>query len=57
MTLLDYSTHKEPSSQYRFYLNDAPEFQKNLRVEVQHGNKGNNLSVTYSSTAFWYQIK
>lgn len=57
MTLLDYSTHKEPSSQYRFYLNDAPEFNHHLRVEVQHGNKGNNLSVTYSSTAFWYQIK
>lgn len=57
MTLLDYSTHKEPSSQYRFYLNDAPEFNNHLRVEVQHGNKGNNLSVTYSSTAFWYQIK
>jgi hypothetical protein len=57
MTLLDYSTHKEPSSQYRFYLNDAPEFNNRLRVEVQHGNKGNNLSVTYSSTAFWYQIK
>lgn len=57
MTWLDYSTNKEPSSQYRFYLNDAPEFQKNLRVEVQHGNKGNNLSVTYSSTAFWYQIR
>jgi len=57
MTLLDYSTNKEPSSQYRFYLNDAPEFTKHLRVEVQHGNKGNNLSVTYSSTAFWYQLR
>ena len=57
LTLLDYSTPKEPSSQYRFYLNDAPEFNDHLRVEVQHGNKGNNLSVTYSSTAFWYQTK
>ncbi len=57
VTLLDYSTHLEPSSQYRFYLNDAPEFRDRLRVEVQHGNKGNNLSVTYSSTAFWYQMK
>ena len=57
LTLLDYSTPKEPSSQYRFYLNDAPEFRNNLRVQVQHGNKGNNLSVTYSSTAFWYQTK
>ncbi|MDE3089230.1 MAG: DUF2961 domain-containing protein [Chloroflexota bacterium] len=57
VTLLDYSTPKEPSSQYRFYLNDAPEFRDHLRVEVQHGNKGNNLSVTYSSTAFWYQMK
>jgi hypothetical protein len=57
LTLLDYSSHREPSSQYRFYLNDAPEFQKRLRVEVQHGNKGNNLTVTYSSTAFWYQVR
>ena len=57
VTLLDYSTPLEPSSQYRFYLNDAPEFRDHLRVEAQHGNKGNNLSVTYSSTAFWYQTK
>lgn len=57
VTLLDYSTRKEPSSQYRFYLNDAPDFNNRLRVEVQHGNKGNNLSVTYSSTAFWYQMR
>jgi hypothetical protein len=57
MTWLDYSTNREPSSQYRFYLNDAPEFNDHLKVEVQHGNKGNNLSVTYSSTAFWYQMK
>jgi hypothetical protein len=57
MTLLDYSTPLEPSSQYRFYLNDAPEFHNHLHVEAQHGNKGNNLSVTYSSTAFWYQTK
>lgn len=56
VTLLDYSTRKEPSSQYRFYLNDAPEFREHLRVEAEHGNKGNNLSVTYSSTAFWYQL-
>jgi hypothetical protein len=57
VTLLDYSTLLEPSSQYRFYLNDAPEFHDHLHVEVQHGNMGNNLTVTYSSTAFWYQIK
>ncbi len=57
VTLLDYSTPLEPSSQYRFYLNDAPEFRNHLNVQVQHGNKGNNLSVTYSSTAFWYQMR
>jgi hypothetical protein len=57
VTLLDYSTPLEPSSQYRFYLNDAPEFHNHLNVQVQHGNKGNNLSVTYSSTAFWYQMR
>jgi hypothetical protein len=56
LTLMDYQRlNQEPSSQYRFYLNDAPEFFKRLRVEVQHGNKGNNLSITYSSTVFWYQ--
>jgi|GEM_PF-1647149 len=55
LTLLDYRSPREPSSQYRFYLNDAPEFQRHLRVQVQHGNKGNNLAVTYSSTVFWYQ--
>ncbi len=57
VTLLDYSQHTEPSSQYRFYLNDAPEFRDHLSVQVEHGNKGNNLTLTYSSTAFWYQIK
>ncbi len=57
VTLLDYSTQSEPSSQYRFYLNDAPEFRDHLRVEVEHGNKGNNLTMTYSSTAFWYQVR
>lgn len=57
VTLLDYALRTEPSSQYRFYLNDAPEFRERLRVEVEHGNKGNNLAITYSSTAFWYQVK
>jgi hypothetical protein len=57
VTLLDYAQHTEPSSQYRFYLNDAPEFRNHLSVQVEHGNKGNNLSVTYSSTAFWYQMR
>jgi hypothetical protein len=57
VTLLDYDSITEPSSQYRFYLNDAPEFRNHLRVEAQHGNKGNNLAVTYSSTVFWYQLK
>ncbi len=57
LTLLDYGTHTEPSSQYRFYVNDAPEFREHLRVDAQHGNKGNNLSITYSSTAFWYQVR
>ncbi|MBI3537536.1 MAG: DUF2961 domain-containing protein [Chloroflexi bacterium] len=57
LTLMDYNTNTEPSSQYRFYLNDAPEFRERLRVTAQHGNKGNNLSLTYSSTAFWYQMR
>jgi len=45
----------EKISQYRFYLTNKVEFTNSLRVEVEHGFKGNNLSVTYSSTAFWYQ--
>lgn len=45
----------EVVSQYRFYLSDKVEFQRSLLVEVEHGIKGNNLAVTYSSTAFWYQ--
>lgn len=44
----------EVTSQYRFYLTDAPEF-NNYRMEVEHGFYYNNLSVNYSSTAFWYQ--
>lgn len=45
----------EVTSQYRFYLTNKVEFRQSLRVEVEHGFIGNNLSVTYSSTAFWYQ--
>lgn len=45
----------EVVSQYRFFLTDKIEFQNSLRIEVEHGFKGNNLSVTYSSTSFWYQ--
>ncbi len=45
----------DAASQYRFYLTDSTEFRDSLRVEVEHGSKGNNSTVTYSSTAFWYQ--
>ncbi len=45
----------EVASQYRFYVTDAVDFKQSLGIEVEHGIIGNNLSVTYSSTAFWYQ--
>jgi len=51
-----WTKHREDAaSQYRFYLTDSIEFRDSLRVEVEHGSKGNNSTVTYSSTAFWYQ--
>ena len=46
---------EDAASQYRFYLTNSIEFRDSLRVEVEHGSKGNNCTVTYSSTAFWYQ--
>lgn len=54
-TWKDHENWGEATSQYRFYLTNKVEFTNSLRVEVEHGFKGNNLSVTYSSTAFWYQ--
>lgn len=46
---------EDTASQYRFYLTNSIEFRDSLRVEVEHGSVGNNCTVTYSSTAFWYQ--
>ncbi len=51
----DRTVMNEMTSLYRFYLTDSPEFQNNYSMEVEHGFYLNNLSVTYSSTAFWYQ--
>jgi hypothetical protein len=54
-TWKDNQVRGEVASQYRFYLTDAVDFYQSLGIEVEHGIIGNNLSVTYSSTAFWYQ--
>jgi len=54
-TWKDERVRGEVASQYRFYVTDAVDFKQSLRIEVEHGIIGNNLSVTYSSTAFWYQ--
>jgi len=54
-TWKEYENWGEATSQYRFYLTNKVEFTSSLRVEVEHGFKGNNLPVTCSSTAFWYQ--
>ena len=54
-TWKDERSRGEVTSQYRFYLTNKVEYRESLRVEVEHGFVGNNLSVTYSSTAFWYQ--
>ncbi|MFB0536713.1 MAG: DUF2961 domain-containing protein [Anaerolineae bacterium] len=54
-TWKDERVRGEVASQYRFYVTDAVDFKQSLGIEVEHGIIGNNLSVTYSSTAFWYQ--
>jgi hypothetical protein len=54
-TWKDAASLGEVASLYRFYLTDSVEFKKSLRVEIEHGIMDNNLSVTYSTTTFWYQ--
>jgi hypothetical protein len=54
-TWKDAASLGEVASLYRFYLTDSVEFKNSLRVEIEHGIMDNNLSVTYSTTAFWYQ--
>jgi hypothetical protein len=54
-TWKDEQVRGEVASQYRFYVTDAVDFYQSFGIEVEHGIIGNNLSVTYSSTAFWYQ--
>jgi len=41
---------------YHFYLNEPVEFQKSIRVTIEHGHD-NNFENSYTSTAFWYQIE
>jgi hypothetical protein len=54
-TWKDAASLGEVASLYRFYLTDSVEFKNSLRVEIEHGIMDNNLSVTYSTTTFWYQ--
>jgi hypothetical protein len=54
-TWKDAASLGEVASQYRFYLSDSVEFKRSFRMEIEHGIMDNNLSATYSSTAFWYQ--
>jgi hypothetical protein len=41
---------------YHFYMNEPVEFQKSIRVTIEHGHN-NNFENSYTSTAFWYQIE
>ncbi|MBI3785725.1 MAG: DUF2961 domain-containing protein [Deltaproteobacteria bacterium] len=43
------------NSMYRFHIEDPIHFEKSIRVTIEAGHN-NELSVDYSSTAYWYQI-
>jgi len=42
------------NSVYRYHVTDPIMFDKSLKVTIEHGH-ANNLSLDYSSTAYWYQ--
>lgn len=44
------------NSMYRFHVNDPINFEKSIRVTIEHGH-ANKLSNDYSSTAYWYQTE
>ncbi len=48
--------YKGKNSLYRFHIEDPIQFEKSIRVTIEHGH-ANNLSHDYSSTAYWYQIE
>jgi hypothetical protein len=39
---------------YRWFINDAPEFQSSLDAQVEHGEENTSPNVYYSSVAYWY---
>jgi len=39
---------------YHFYVNEPVNFEKSIRVTIEHGHN-NNFENDYTSTAFWYQ--
>ena len=41
-------------SAYRWFLNDAPVFQKSLDAQIEHGGANDAPNTYYSSVAYWY---
>ena len=39
---------------YRWFLNDAPVFQKSLDAQIEHGGANDAPNTDYSSVAYWY---
>ena len=47
---------KVQSAMYRLHILDRINFSKDVRVEIEHGNRPQNeAKADFSSTAFWYQ--
>jgi hypothetical protein len=47
---------RRKNSMYRFHIEDPVQFEKSIRVTIEHGH-ANKLSNDYSSTAYWYQTE
>jgi hypothetical protein len=47
---------KGKNSMYRYHIEDPINFEKSIRVSIEHGH-ANKLSNDYSSTAYWYQVE
>ena len=44
------------NSMYRFHIKDPIQFERSIRVTIEHGH-ANKLPNDYSSTAYWYQTE
>src|SRR5438132_168585 len=42
-------------SAYRFHLNDAVPFQRELRAAIEHGGASDTHDEDYATVAFWYE--